>query len=221
MSKLNKYLILIAIFSLSLKPAFSEYVRTFLPSLIENSKIIVHGRIIFVGKETFKIVALKTIKSKTKCDTLVIQKFKDWSSASRYSTYEIGQEAIFFIESRKGKFHVMGKGNEGELVVRSDTAYYSQDYSNFELVYGKIFQTKRIRFLSERNYMFYVFKLQTVIDGIELYRENIKLINNQVKIIYRDTINHQSDYIEKLPQNDFMVIIIGQRRNGHRAGSEK
>ena len=192
--------------------AYSVYVKTFLPSLIEKSKIIVHGKIVSVDRETFKIVTIKKIKSISKADTLTIQKFKDWTSASRYSKYEIGQEAIYFIELKKGKLKIIGDGNEGELFVKSDSAYFDNDG---ETVYcGIKFPTKRVNFLLKHN-MYTIINLGIVIQGIQQYLENLKLIDNQIKKDYRDTISHRHDYIDKLPKNIFLAIIIDQRRNGY------
>jgi hypothetical protein len=188
--------------------SYSFYVATHLPTLIEKSKIIVYARIISVDKETFRIATIKRIKSTHKSDTLTIQKFKDWTCASRYSNYEVGQEGIFFIELNKNnKFQTVGAGNEGELVVKSDSVYVP-DYLE-----QKTFPSKKVDFISKYS-KFITVNLQTVIQGIKIYADNADSINKELKNDGPGTVVYQYSTIDKLPKNYFLSIVIDQKQRG-------
>ncbi|MCE3227002.1 MAG: hypothetical protein K0S32_1553 [Bacteroidetes bacterium] len=199
--------ILIAILILSGFSSFSIYVGTHLPRLIETSKIIVYGKIVFIDSISFKIVVLKRINYISKTDTLSIQKFNNWKCAERYSEYAIGQEAIYFLEINKdNKFQTIGGGNEGELIVRSDSTYL-KDYDQ------KRFPSKKVSFLSKYS-TFIVTDLTTTIHGIKIYFDNLQAINAELKQDAPGTTVYRHNTIEKLPKNSFLNIILDQKQRG-------
>ncbi|MES2591827.1 MAG: hypothetical protein V4608_08080 [Bacteroidota bacterium] len=176
--------------------------------MIEKSKIIVYAKIISVDKEAFKIVTIKKIKSTHKSDTLLLQKFEDWTCASRYAHYEVGQEAIFFIElNKKNEFHTIGAGNEGELVVKSDSVFVP-DYLE-----QKIFPSKKVDFISK--YKKYIsISIQTAIQGIKIYLDNVDLIGKELKHDGPGNVVYQYTTMDKLPKNYFLCIVIDQKQKG-------
>jgi len=205
---MKKRLIVFFIFSLTSIIGYGSYSRTFLPKLIENAKVIVYGQIISVDKTTFKVVTIKKIKSTSSSDTLTIKKFKNWECAFRYSTYEIGQKALFFLVTNKNdELQTMGIGNEGEMIVRSDSAFI-EDYGQ------KIFEVKKYNFIS-RYTPFICLNVETVIKGIKIYLENAELINKELNRDSPGTIAYQYSTIEKLQKNDFLSVVIDQKQRGH------
>lgn len=204
---MKRLLLIFGLLILTSTKSFSAYVGTHLPTLIEKSKIIVYAKIISVDKESFRIVAIKKIKSTYKSDTLTVQKFKNWSCASRYSQYDIGQEAIFFLEFDKhNKLQTIGAGNEGEMIIKSDTAFVP-DYEQ------KVFPSKKVDFISKYT-KFIVVELKTVIQGIKIYLDNSEQINKEIKGNNDWTVVYQYSTIDKLSKNYFLSIVLDQKQKG-------
>lgn len=156
---------------------------------------------------TFKILALKKIKCFLKSDTIIIQKYIDWTCASRYQKYQLGQEAIYFLEiNSKNKLETMGAANEGELVVKSDTAYvYSHD--------SRTFESNIYPFISD--FQKYIkASLKTTISGIKLYLDNLDGINREIYRKGPGQVAYQYSSIDRLPYNFFLNIVIDQKRRG-------
>jgi hypothetical protein len=202
---MKKFFLLVTILCLVNSISRAAYYATYFPTLIEKSNIIVHGRIISVDEENFHVLVLKKIKSNKLIDTLKIQKFQNWSCAARYSKYKIGQEAIYFIRINEYKeLEVIGAANEGELIVKDSTTYI-KDYD-----YNKL-KTEKFDFLS--NYYEYItMDIQTVIEGISVYLNNIEVINREFLNYNSGRVVYQYSYIDRLPKNDFLTIIIDQKR---------
>ncbi len=181
--------------------------RTFLPSLIENSNIIVHGKIISIQKETFQIAVITKIKSLNSIDTLTILKFNDWTCASRYSYYKKGQEAIYFLRlNRDNKLQAIGAANEGELIVKEKTTYIES--------YGhKKIDSKQFNLISLFN-EYIPMDPEIVIKGIKIYMDNLDVINQELSNKSVGTLAYQYSYIDKLPKNDFLNIVIDQKQKG-------
>ena len=89
-----------------------------LPELVAISELVVVGKIEKVSGLNFIFKIDQVAKGKWEKHTIEVQKFSDWTCASRYSKYEKGQKAVLFLckETRKGKkvWRAMGAGNEGE-----------------------------------------------------------------------------------------------------------
>lgn len=181
-----------------------------MPSLLEKSEIIVHARIISVEKESFKVVVLKNLYSlnNKNFDTLVIKKFNDWTCAYRYSEYEIGQEAIYFLKINKDNhYQTLGTGNEGELIVKSNQVFIS-DYNQ------KIVESMEYDFLiPDKKYI--KIDLETTIEGIRIYQDKKELIAKELEANSASSnVVYQISTIEKLPNNIFLKIVIDQKIKG-------
>ena len=186
---------------------YSCYQTKYLTTLIEESEIIVYGKIIGVNKETFQIVSLKTIKSKSEFDTLTILQFGNWTCAERYADYEIGQEAIFFFAKDENmNLRPIGSGNEGELIVKKDSAYIS-NYVQTN------FLAKKVDFISDYD-EFIAVDINTIIQGLEIYLANIDFIGKNIKSKNKRATKYQHSNIEKLPKNYFLSIVFDQMQRG-------
>ncbi|MBC7862218.1 MAG: hypothetical protein IAF38_04535 [Bacteroidia bacterium] len=186
------------------KECLAKYARIYLPSMLEHSEVIVYGKIISIDSLTIRIVSLDKVKGNNIKDTVEILKFMNWTCAHRYSKYEAGQEAIFFLVlNEQNKFKVMGSGNEGELTVSSNTAYYP-DYGQ------KKFKSKIFTFFSSYEKCISM-NVPTCIDGIKLYFKNLESIEKQLNIEKGRAV-YTDNSIAPLPKNMFLEIIMDQKR---------
>lgn len=200
---LRIYLILI-LTALVYNKSFSLYTPTYLPTLIEKANVIVYGEIVSISPSSFKIKVIEKINTTYKQDTLVIEKFNNWACASRYLNYEVGQEAIYFLErTNRKKLQVIGAGNEGEIFVKSDTAYV-KDYEQSP------FKSQQYSFLSKHE-KFISVSLKEVIQGIKIYFQRKEIIAKELEAEKDNTIVYKYKTIDKLPKNYFLVIVIYQK----------
>lgn len=199
--------LLIALCIFGSKISLGSYIETSLIQLVERADCISYSRIVSVGKEDFKVLVIRNVKSCRRNDTITIQKFKDWTCASRYSGYTVGQEAIFFLSSDKGKLVPIGAANEGELIVKNDTGYVRSGT-------GQNLKAKSVNFIPTYS-TFIPMPVQTIVEGLNLYLENRVTIDQQYasqkgtgRVVYR------YDYAAMLPNNDFLTLLIDQKQEG-------
>ncbi|MBS1635709.1 MAG: hypothetical protein JST26_07275 [Bacteroidetes bacterium] len=202
---MKKTLSILVFMTLVSLPVFASYIGTSLPALVEKSDIIVYGRILSVNKESFRILTIRKIKSFTSGDTLTLQKFANWSCASRYTSYKAGQEAIYFIQTDTAHvLRVMGAANEGELVVKEKVAYIAS-------IGNKAYPAQKVDFLSKYT-TFVSLSLETVLKGLQIYLDNLEQITRELNTDSPGKIAYQYSYIEKLPKNVFLDLLIEQKR---------
>lgn len=172
-----KYL-LIALCISGTKLSFGSYIATSLIQLVERAACISYGRIVAVGKEEFKIVVLQNVKACKQHDTITIRKFNNWTCASRYSAYAVGQEAVFFLSSYKGKLAPIGGGNEGELIVKHDTGYVESDVQH-------TLKAKPVVFIPTYS-AFIPMRLQTILEGLALTLKTVKRSTGNLRGITKE-----------------------------------
>ncbi len=122
-----KRLILILTFLLTIHAAKADYESILLPQLIFQSTLIIRGTIEKVNKFTIEVKIKSTLKGVV-LNNVIISKFADWTCAQRFDKYEIGQEEIFFLTKGTEFYQILGAGNEGEIPIIGDKAYYKQLY---------------------------------------------------------------------------------------------
>ncbi len=117
---MKKYSLLLVLLSLWL-PARADYNAYGLHALIFKADLIVYGEIVNVGEADFTLKVEGAIEGEF--DKLKVKKFKNWTCAQRWTEYEVGQRALFFLGISGGKAYVLGAGNEGELPFATDSVY--------------------------------------------------------------------------------------------------
>ncbi len=195
---------LIVLLFLVANVSLASYTTMYYPTLIENAKIIAYGKIISVEKSIFKIIVLGNIKNAKRSDTLSIQKFQNWTCASRYKNYEIGQEGIYFIDVSPNKeLIIMGAGNEGEIITRKDTCFIHG--------YGQTRLPKK-KFGSISQYTEYIpLTLSTVKEGIKLYMGNFEPLNYMPANTQSGTIAYKYEPLNTR-SNDFYILLLEQKK---------
>jgi hypothetical protein len=197
-------LIILVTFGISIH-AYSFYTLTDLTDLIEKSDFIVYGEIHQIGTLNIKIILHDKIKGEIVSDTLQFRKFSNWSCASRYENYEIGQEAIFFLKRHKdNRIYGMGAGNEGEMLVKNDTAYFEDFKRNTK-------GGQKVEYLNP--YVKYLlFDVNVVITGLRIYLDNLEIIQKEYLIPNPGTVICFNYEVQKLSQNEFYQFALRQKQ---------
>lgn len=125
-----RYLIAILIFIIIGQNTYADYDPTPLPQLIVESDLILQGEIIRHDSLTFTLKISDLIKGEYDLHSIQIKKFEDWECANRLPEYKTGQEEIVFLRAnnKTKEWITMGAGNEGELLIQSDSIIYEDIY---------------------------------------------------------------------------------------------
>ncbi|MES2545997.1 MAG: hypothetical protein V4548_14025 [Bacteroidota bacterium] len=124
-----------------------DYDPTGLPQLILKSDVAGECEIQKVTENQIEVKFSDIYHGELKTKSIKVEKFQDWTCASRWTKYKVGQKEIIFIVKnlKSGKWIIIGAGNEGELPIENDIAYYKNPYYGidkdaklFELKSGKI-----------------------------------------------------------------------------------
>jgi len=110
----------------------ARYTPISLHELIRNSDLIVEYRIKKVYEYQILVEKIKIIKGEINSDIILVNKFTNWTCASRWSEYKIGQQGLFFLsrDSSSKKWEILGQGNEGDMPIENGYLYY---YTIFEI----------------------------------------------------------------------------------------
>ena len=169
-----------------------DYSPLSIKQLIEQAEIIGKCEIIAVEDKTFTVKFLDVIKGE-KPKKLKINKFRNWTCASRAIDYKVGLTELIFLSKEKDGWEALGAGNEGEILMNKNAVYYMQyiplakpnDY--FEI------EQKKLRGI--------IFEYADVKDAINYYIENSNIIN---KLNKEERENFKSE-------NMFLVSIARSR----------
>lgn len=203
---MKKILIILISLAFSSNLSFASYSKTYLWELISKSEIIVSGEIVDVNGDSFKIAVSQKIKGDLQPDTIVVTKFRNWSCASRYEDYEVKQKGIYFLKFNLGNYSTLGVANEGELLVKDSAVYIEEDY------YEKFFPHIKIKGISD-HLEFIKLNIKIVLGGIIEYLENQDKIDTEFDSYFSRTIIYQKSYVDKLIKNDFLKLVLYQRKD--------
>ncbi len=198
----KQLLLLLCLISINLH-SYSSYRATLLWELIEKSELIVLGEIVEVNDSIFKVVIQDRIKSDSLVDTLTILKFEEWTCASRYSNYSVGQRGIYFLNYGKKGYETMGAANEGEKVVLENYVYI-KEYNP-----STIFQTVNMKNITANN-DFVRLDYQTVRKGIKDYLKNKEEIHKEFETYFGNKVSSSISYKDNPKRNDFLRLVLDQ-----------
>ena len=107
-------------------------------SMIDNSDLIIHSKIIAQTDSTIQVEIIETLKCEWDSKQMTISKFYNWTCAHRYDDYEIGQEQIFMLkyDDYDHNYHVLSAGNHGEMPV-FDGNIYVKSYISYGNKFGE------------------------------------------------------------------------------------
>ena len=129
-----KKLLLMLAATLRFFEAQADYEPTLLPALIDDSDLIFYGEIVAIQKGSVTAKALEIIKGANPKSGIVIDKFENWTCASRFAPYRMGQKEFFFLKRKKGlnRFFALGAANEGEMPAANQKVYYQTQYLSID-----------------------------------------------------------------------------------------
>jgi hypothetical protein len=198
----KRLLLLLSLIILNLH-SYSSYRATLLWELIEKSEIIVLGEIVEVNDSNFKVIILERLKSASLVDTLTILKFQEWTCASRYANYSVGQRGVYFLNYRKNCYETMGEANEGEKVVLGNYVYI-REYNP-----STIFETVNMKSISA-NQDFVRLHYKTVRRGIKDYMKNKEEIHKEFETYFGNNVSPSNSYTDNPKRNDFIRLVLDQ-----------
>lgn len=119
-----------------------DYRALSLYSMIDNADLIIQSEIISQNDTSITVKIIHNLKGNDQADNVQINKFRDWSCASRYASYKVGQQQIFILKQVKNNlYRVSSPGNEGELPIENDKIHYKSwlnRKSEFKSAIGKV-----------------------------------------------------------------------------------
>ncbi len=113
---MKKTLLILLAFFLSIK-AEADYFPLRLYDMILNADKICWGSIEKLDSTFFYVAD----NSSSKHQLIKVKRFKNWTCASRYANYKVGQKVILFLQNEKKHFSIMSAGGEGEIPIINDS----------------------------------------------------------------------------------------------------
>lgn len=153
-----KNIYLICFFLIFTSISNAKYDPLLVSQLIDKSTIIGVGEIKSIENRNVLVLFSDVIKGKLTNRTLKIEKFENWTCASRWTNYKKGQKIMFFLTmSKEGIYKILGSGNEGELPIAKEKIYYKSLYGGLDktstkfVVYGSDLYGYSFNFLDVKN----------------------------------------------------------------------
>ncbi|WP_144892323.1 hypothetical protein [Flavobacterium tiangeerense] len=169
----------------------AKYRPLILSELIDNAEFIGNGTIINVEKNNIVVQFSMFYKGNSKYKIFRIQKFKDWTCASRWAEYRIGQEEVFFFSlNQNRKMVILGAGNEGEIPIYKNNVIYKNT-----IPFDKTTKNYTIEKNEINGYSFSLYEFKS---GIETYLSNKNYFKNCNKKKSKMTKNLNNTFLEKL-----------------------
>jgi len=128
-----KNIYLICFFLIFTSISYAKYDPLLVSQLIDKSQIIGIGEIKSIENNNILVLFSDVIKGKLTTRTLKIEKFKNWTCASRWTNYKKGQKIMFFLTISKERIYkILGSGNEGELPIVNKKIFYKSLYGGLD-----------------------------------------------------------------------------------------
>jgi len=163
-----------------------------LTALVTKSELIAECKIISVQETTFDILVIEVIKGKEKETEITVSKFINWTCASRWSTYKVGQTAVLFLyKGALNTWHTLGAGNEGEMPIQRDTLYYKE-------IYYRLDSVAKTYILDDGIVTGYKYRLSDVKAAIKQYLKDELLIDKLIKLKTIRKYKTQNKFLERI-----------------------
>jgi hypothetical protein len=106
--------------------AKADYSALYTTEMIGRADVIVLGTVEEVGAEDFELRVEQMLHG-AEAGPLRVRSFRDWTCASRWAPYRVGQRLILFLvagTTSDPRWAILGAGDEGEMLVEDDTVYH-------------------------------------------------------------------------------------------------
>jgi len=175
----------------------ADYREVYSIGLIERASLIIKAKIVEIKDSTIECAIQKIYKGEHKSDTIQITKFENWTCAYRYYSYEINQEAIFYLEKKADVkyYRIISGGNEGEMPIYNDSIYYKCRKLG---VNSKKYQLKTFR-INQGYLMGKSFKLREVDSVLTNYKDIVMEIKRKIE---------DSTILNYYPNNEFQLNLV-------------
>lgn len=170
----------------------ADYESLPLTALIIKSELIAECKITAVQETTFDVLITEIIKGNISERKVTISKFVNWTCASRWSTYKVGQvELLFLSKGLTNSWHTLGAGNEGEMPLQKDTLYYKE-------IYYRLDSSSKTYPLDDGIVTGYMYLLSDVKAGIKQYLKDELLIDKLIKQKAIRKYKTQNRFLERI-----------------------
>ncbi len=180
----------------------ADYIPPKIQELILRADRVVEGEIICIDDD---VIELKVYKSLTNPEgTITFEKFKEWNCGKRWTDYEIGQKALFFLHFSKGKLRIMGLGDEGELPIINNKVYADDTVFSWKgLIEGFKMSQFKVEEMGYYNPLAgYVFDIDPIWECIIVLRKCVDFEKNKIGEIKNASMKCPENYIEKINERN-------------------
>jgi hypothetical protein len=110
--------------------AAADYSPPPLNDLVLGSEAIVTGRIDALAAQTFTLRVQDLVDGPITTPTIEVRRFEDWTCASRWAPYAVGQQVLLFLreDPQGGPWQIRSAGGEGEMPISRGVAYVHSYY---------------------------------------------------------------------------------------------
>lgn len=161
--------------------------------MILSADKILNAEIIKIDKTFFYAVSVDS--SKNKKEIYKVKKFVDWSCASRYDSYQVGQRMLLLLKKEKNHYYIQSAGGEGEIPILNDSVTIPFEClaypNNWKIGYGVRSDSisKYVCKVGRKSFYGLHVSLNNLISSIDRLQSNFQIKN-------KDSIDC-SDFIEK------------------------
>lgn len=190
-----KNIYLICFFLIFTSICYAKYDPLLVSQLIDKSEIIGIGEIKSIENNNVLVIFSDVIKGKLTNRNLKIEKFENWTCASRWTNYKKGQKVMFFLTiTKEGIYKILGSGNEGELPIVNEKIFYKS-------LYGGLDKNSTKFVIYDANLYGYAFNVLDVKNGV------LEYISNRLK--YQKIAKQKNNEKQKI-KNPFLKKLVSE-----------
>ena len=180
----------------------ADYITPKIYEMTLRADKIVQGEIICIDDDVIELRVQKSLTNGAK--TITFAKFKEWNCGKRWTAYEIGQKALFFLHSSNDKLRTMGLGDEGELPIINEKVYVDDILFSWKvLIEG--FKMSKIKVEETGFYnplAGYVLDISELWECIEVLRKCVDFEKNKFGGIKNVVSNCPENSIEEIKESN-------------------
>jgi hypothetical protein len=103
--------------------AAAKYAPMSAPTMIREADVVVTGEIVALDDTTFTVRVGESLAGPAPGESLTVRRFEDWTCASRWLPYAVGQEVVLLLVEDADGLRILSAGGEGELRIMDDTVW--------------------------------------------------------------------------------------------------
>jgi hypothetical protein len=162
--------------------AQADYSPLFTTEMIGRADVIALGTVEEVGTEDFALHVEQMLHG-ADAGPLRVRSFRDWTCASRWAPYRVGQRLILFLTAGTAsdpRWAILGAGDEGEMLVEGDTVHHQ--------LWPDRRQRARTHHVTGGRFHGVTAPLPDVVDALAAYRALYRLVLDEKGWFGRDVV---------------------------------